>query len=118
VCRVLGRAALELFQQHSYDVVVTDWDMPGVSGLELLREIRRHATRGRTPVLLMTGFFTAQRIADAFHAGANGFVAKPFVEAALTEHMLRIVKGLRRGPDVTAGTGSGYDLEGSNVGES
>lgn len=89
-----GLAALELFRAHAYDVVITDWYMPRSSGIELLRAIRQGPWRPETPVLVLTGHVTTARVVEAIEAGANGFVAKPFVAPSLCEKVLRLVAAL------------------------
>lgn len=89
-----GAAALELFRHHVYDVVITDWYMPRTSGIELLRAIRQGEVRPETPVLVLTGHVTTARVVEAIEAGANGFVAKPFVAPSLCEKVLRLVASL------------------------
>ena len=93
-----GGVALELFHRHPYDVVITDWYMPRTSGIELLRAIRTGKERSETPVLVLTGHVTTARVVEAIEAGANGFVAKPFVAPSLCEKVLRLVASL---PPVT-----------------
>ncbi len=89
-----GAAALELFQRTAYDVVITDWYMPRASGIDLLRAIRHSPERNETPVLVLTGHVTTARVVEAIEAGANGFVAKPFVAPSLCEKVLRLVASL------------------------
>ncbi|MFZ5444736.1 MAG: response regulator [Myxococcota bacterium] len=93
-----GAAALELFNSSHYDVVVTDWNMPFMTGIELLKTIRRSGDKRDTPVLVVTANVTARRVVEAIEAGANGFIAKPFVTPALEEKVLRILASL---PPVT-----------------
>ena len=89
-----GLAALDLFQANLYDVVLTDWNMPFVSGMELLKAIRQGPLRPHTPVVLFTGEVTPRRVVEAMESGANGFVTKPFVTATLCDKVLRIVASL------------------------
>ena len=93
-----GSAAFELFQRTAYDVVITDWYMPRSSGIDLLKAIRHGSERCETPVLVLTGHVTTARVVEAIEAGANGFVAKPFVAPSLCEKVLRLVASL---PPVT-----------------
>ena len=93
-----GLSALDLFQAAPYDLVLTDWNMPFVSGLELLKAIRQSAQRPTTPVLLFTGEVSPKRVVEAMESGANGFVTKPFVTATLSDKVLRIIASL---PPVT-----------------
>jgi two-component system chemotaxis response regulator CheY len=89
-----GSLALDLFRRTAYDVVITDWYMPHSSGIELLRAIRTGPERAQTPVLVLTGHVTTARVVEAIEAGANGFVAKPFVAPSLCEKVLRLVASL------------------------
>ncbi|HKA29681.1 MAG TPA: sigma-54 dependent transcriptional regulator [Candidatus Binatia bacterium] len=73
---VSGAAALVALERREADVVVTDWKMPGMDGLELLREI--HARRPRLPVILLTAFASVRAAVDAMRDGAFDYVAKPF----------------------------------------
>lgn len=89
-----GLDALAAFQRTPYDVIITDWNMPRMDGLELLKAVRRAPERADTAVLVLTGQVTAQRVKDALEAGADGFVAKPFVAPALADKVLRVVATL------------------------
>ncbi len=87
-----GARALALFHRTPYDLVITDWYMPWVGGLDLLRAIRGGAQRRDTPVLVLTGPMTRTHVInDALEAGATGFIPKPFVAAALSEYVLDLV---------------------------
>lgn len=76
-----------MFQQQPYDVVITDWYMPRLTGIELLRAIRTGVLRARTPVLVLTGTVTRGLLREAIAAGANGFIPKPFVTPSLGNQM-------------------------------
>jgi two-component system chemotaxis response regulator CheY len=93
-----GLAAFELFQANTYAAVLTDWNMPFVSGMELLKSIRQGQVRPHTPVVLFTGEVSPRRVVEAMESGANGFVTKPFVTATLCDKVLRIVASV---PPVT-----------------
>lgn len=86
-----GTTALALFQRTPYDLVITDWYMPWAGGLELIRAIRGGTQRQHTPVLVLTGPVTRHHVNDALEAGANGFIPKPFIAAALSEYVLELV---------------------------
>ncbi len=90
-----GLSAFALFKRTPYDVIITDWTMPYVSGLELLRAIRTNPERPGTAVLLITGDVTPEREAEAMAAGATGFVGKPFVVAELMARVEQVVATLR-----------------------
>ena len=89
-----GAEALELLRVIPYDLVLSDWNMPFVSGIELLRTIRHGSVRSDTPLVLFTGDVSAKRMVEALEEGANGFVAKPFAAGLVCEKILRIVASL------------------------
>ncbi len=73
-----GEEALALALQESPQIVITDWSMPGMSGLELCRTLRRMESGRRTFVLMLTAKEDEERVLDAFSAGADDYVTKPF----------------------------------------
>lgn len=73
-----GLEALELIRTGKFRLVISDWDMPKMSGLELCREIRRRQSSGYTYVILLTSHEGTQRIIEGLDAGADDFVSKPF----------------------------------------
>jgi two-component system chemotaxis response regulator CheY len=95
-----GLEALARFRARSYDVVITDWNMPRMNGLELLRAIRHEPARADTPVLILSGEVTSGRVVQALEAGANGFVAKPFISPALSSKLVQLVSSLPAPRDV------------------
>lgn len=86
-----GAAALERFRHDDYDVVITDWNMPHMNGLELLKAIRHAPEHADTPVLVLTGQVSANRVVEALEAGADGFVAKPFITPSLVDKVVKLV---------------------------
>ena len=71
-----GFEALELLDQHEYDLVISDIDMAGMNGFELLKE-----TRSRFPdigIVLMTAYEEKYPLSEALGAGADGYISKPF----------------------------------------
>src|SRR4051812_27308376 len=71
-----GERALELFEQSPFDLVLTDIRMPGISGVELFRWIKR--LRAETPVVLMTAFAQESLVSAAVAEGAFTVLSKPF----------------------------------------
>jgi len=69
------KQALELIDKHSFDIVITDLSMPGVSGMDILE---RALARGNTEVVMMTAFATAQTAVEAMKKGAADYLVKPF----------------------------------------
>lgn len=70
-----GTLAQEMLEEATYDLVILDLKLPEVSGIELLRQIKKKFS---VPVILMTGFSSADQTKDAFLLGASGFLSKPF----------------------------------------
>ncbi|HEY2460360.1 MAG TPA: diguanylate cyclase [Candidatus Acidoferrum sp.] len=73
-----GQEALELFAQHSPSIVITDWMMPDISGLELCARIRETAPAPATYILLLTGMTEKDSVVQGLAAGANDYLTKPF----------------------------------------
>jgi LmbE family N-acetylglucosaminyl deacetylase/CheY-like chemotaxis protein len=89
-----GRAAIERIGDVRPDVVVTDIEMPGLSGLELLAELRR--TVPTVPVVVMTAHVSVEYAVSALRAQADEFLTKPLDNARLVEAVLRLVEEARR----------------------
>ncbi len=86
-----GVAALALLKQGGFDFVVSDWNMPNMTGIELLRAIRADAAIKHLPVLMVTAEAKKENIVEAAQAGANGYVVKPFTAATLEEKLNKIL---------------------------
>lgn len=85
-----GKTAWPMLQAGSFDFVVTDWNMPGMTGIELLRCIRGDARIGKTPVLMVTAEAQREQIIEAAQAGVNGYIIKPFTAQTLKEKIDKI----------------------------
>ncbi len=86
-----GRAALAKLQAGEFDFVVSDINMPNMSGLELLACIRGDAYLKNLPVLLITAEARKEDIVRAAQSGASGYIVKPFTKATLEEKLNRIL---------------------------
>ena len=89
-----GTTALPMLQQGDFDFVVTDWNMPGMQGIDLLRAIRADSKLKSTPVLMVTAEAKKEQIIAAAQAGVNGYVVKPFTAATLKEKLDKIFERL------------------------
>jgi two-component system chemotaxis response regulator CheY len=85
-----GVDALNKLRGESFDFVVSDWNMPNMTGIELLREIRADASLKHLPVLMVTAEAKKENIIMAAQAGASGYVVKPFTAATLDEKLKKI----------------------------
>ncbi len=85
-----GQTALPKLRTGGVDFLITDWNMPGMSGIELLRAIRADANLKGLPVLMVTAEAKREQIVEAAQAGVNGYVIKPFTAATLEEKINKI----------------------------
>jgi two-component system chemotaxis response regulator CheY len=86
-----GTTALPLLKNGNFDFLITDWNMPGMPGLELLKQVRADARLGKMPVLMLTAEAKREQIVEAAQAGVNGYVIKPFTAATLKEKIDKIL---------------------------
>ena len=87
-----GVAALQKLRSEPYDFIVSDWNMPNMTGIDLLKAIRADAALKHLPVLMVTAEAKKENIIAAAQAGANGYVVKPFTAATLDEKLNKIFK--------------------------
>lgn len=78
-----GVTALPMLLNGSYDFLITDWNMPGMNGIDLLKAVRSDERINAMPVLMVTSEAKRDQIIEAAQAGVNGYVVKPFTAAAL-----------------------------------
>lgn len=86
-----GAAALPMLQQGNIDFLVTDVNMPGMPGIELLKAVRADPKIAGMPVLLLTAEGKREQIVEAARAGVNGYVIKPFTPMVLKEKIEKIL---------------------------
>lgn len=89
-----GNAALALLRAAPIDLVVTDWNMPNMTGIELLRAIRADAALKAMPVLMVTAENNRDQIIAAAQSGVNGYIVKPFTAVTLREKLDKIFERL------------------------
>jgi two-component system chemotaxis response regulator CheY len=85
-----GHSALSKLRKAPFDLVITDWNMPGMTGIDLLMAIRADAALAKLPVLLVTAEAKRDQILAAAQAGVNGYITKPFTAATLADKLARI----------------------------
>ncbi|NLJ61704.1 MAG: chemotaxis protein CheY [Alcaligenaceae bacterium] len=85
-----GVMGLEKLRNGNFDFVVSDWNMPNLDGLEMLKQIRADANLSHLPVLMVTAEAKKENIIAAAQAGASGYVVKPFTAATLEEKLNKI----------------------------
>lgn len=87
-----GLSALPLLEEGRFDFVVTDWNMPGMTGFELLKKIRSSPQLKDLPVLMVTAEAKREQIVAAAQAGVNGYIVKPFTPKTLEAKIQKIFK--------------------------
>jgi len=87
-----GAAGLAHLRNGTYDFVISDWNMPKIDGLAMLKEIRADAGLTHLLVLMVTAESKKENIIAAAQAGASGYVVKPFTAATLNEKINKIVE--------------------------
>ncbi|MGB5454118.1 MAG: chemotaxis response regulator CheY [Sedimenticolaceae bacterium] len=85
-----GVTALPMLQAGSFDLLITDWNMPGMRGIDLLKAVRSDDKLRGLPVLMVTAESKRDQIVEAAQAGVNGYVVKPFTVRTLEEKINRI----------------------------
>lgn len=89
-----GKQALEMLKGGKYGFVVSDWNMPNMTGIDLLRAIRADPELKDTPVLMVTAETEKQIVVDAIQAGVNNYIVKPFTPQVFEEKMNKIFEKL------------------------
>ena len=87
-----GTTALPMLRQGDFDFLITDWNMPGMDGIELLKRVRADEKLSSLPVLLVTAEAKKEQIVEAAQAGVNGYIVKPFTAAVLNDKIDQIFR--------------------------
>ncbi|MCP3851132.1 MAG: response regulator [Gammaproteobacteria bacterium] len=85
-----GNTALPILNAGGIDFLVTDWNMPGMQGIDLLKHVRADDKLSTLPVLMVTAEQKREQIIEAAQAGVNGYIVKPFTAATLKEKIDKI----------------------------
>lgn len=85
-----GIVALQKLNGGNFQFVITDWNMPNMTGIDLLKNIRADAALKHLPVLMITAEAKKENIVEAAQSGASGYIVKPFTAATLEEKMSKI----------------------------
>jgi two-component system, chemotaxis family, chemotaxis protein CheY len=89
-----GATALPMLQSGDFEFLVTDWNMPGMEGIDLLKHIRKSDKLKHLPVLMVTAEAKREQIVEAAQAGVNGYIVKPFTAGTLKEKLDKIFERL------------------------
>lgn len=80
-----GDEAIRMFHEGTYDLVLTDWNMPGKNGLEVIQEIRK--TNQNVPIIMVTTEAEKTRVLEAIQAGVSDYLVKPFTADTLRQKL-------------------------------
>ena len=94
-----GNTALPMLKNGDIDFLVTDWNMPGMTGIDLLKAVRADGKLAALPVLMVTAESNREQIIAAAQAGVNGYIVKPFAAVTLKEKIDKIFENV----EATAG---------------
>ncbi len=92
-----GVNALQKLRNEQFDFVVSDWNMPNMTGIDLLRAIRAEPAWKGLPVLMVTAENNRDQIIAAAQAGVNGYIVKPFTAVTLKEKLTKIFERIAAG---------------------
>ena len=87
-----GKTAWPMLQSGGFDFVITDWNMPLMPGLDLLKAIRADEKLKDLPVLMVTAEAKREQIVEAVQAGVSGYVVKPFTAEILKQKLEKILQ--------------------------
>jgi two-component system chemotaxis response regulator CheY len=90
-----GNTALPMLKTGKYDFLVTDWNMPGMSGFDLIKHVRADDQLKTLPILMVTAEAKRDQIVAAAQAGVNGYIIKPFTAAVLKEKIEKIFERIQ-----------------------
>jgi len=87
-----GTTALDALEKNDIDLVISDWNMPKMTGLELLKSVRASKKYAKTPFLMVTAEAQKQNVIEAVQAGVSNYVVKPFTAEAISDKLKKILK--------------------------
>ncbi len=86
-----GTTALEQLNTNKFDLIISDWNMPKMSGLDLLKTVRSTEEYSKIPFLMVTAEAQKQNVIEAVQAGVSNYVVKPFTAEAISEKLEKIL---------------------------
>ncbi len=89
-----GQIAMRTLKSQKVDFVISDWNMPTMSGLELLKAIRTDEDLSSTPFLMVTAEALKENVVEAVKAGVNNYIVKPFTAEVLEEKIKKITEAM------------------------
>ena len=86
-----GLTALEALKENKYDLIISDWNMPKMSGLDLLKTVRGMSEYKNIPFMMVTAEAQKQNVIEAVGAGVSNYVVKPFTAESIAEKLNKIL---------------------------
>ncbi len=87
-----GVKAWKMLNESQYDVILTDWNMPNMNGLELVKKVRSEGQHQKTPIIMITTEGGKGEVITALKAGVNNYIVKPFNADILKEKLDGVLK--------------------------
>ncbi len=85
-----GKEAWEMIEAHEISLVISDWNMPNMTGIELLRKVRQSQQYKDTPFLMVTAEGVKDNVIEALQSGVSGYIVKPFSPASMRDKIQKI----------------------------
>lgn len=86
-----GKAALDRVRAEKVDLIISDWNMPIMTGIDFLKEVRKDEKLKTTPFIMVTAEGKKENVIAAVQAGVNNYIVKPFNAATLKEKMTKVI---------------------------
>ena len=86
-----GKIALDKVMAEDFDLIISDWNMPNMSGLDFLKHIRADENKKKIPFIMVTAEGKKENVIAAVHAGVSNYIVKPFNAATLREKMVKVI---------------------------
>lgn len=91
-----GVMALKALKSQKIDFIISDWNMPNMTGYELLKAVRDDAELAKTPFLMVTAEALQDNVVAAVKAGVSDYIVKPFTAEVLNEKIVKIIENLHK----------------------
>ena len=99
-----GQDALEKFDPKVVDLILADWNMPRMSGVEFAQKVRSNKKNAHIPIVMITSEQTVGKMNEALgRAGANAYICKPFNDQELERKLAKLIAGIPEKVDKSAG---------------
>lgn len=87
-----GTTAWNMLEEQSISLIISDWNMPKMTGIELLKKVRASDAYKKIPFLMVTAEAQKQNVIEAVQAGVSNYVVKPFTAEAISDKLEKILK--------------------------